>query len=168
MFIRKLHFAITAVCLLFQAGITSQVHAMLPIGDDAKRSFYKNQEWIWKADYHPKITQQHAQVWTCTAPAPVLAFRAPLHLNCDEKVAFGFPNHPGNEVAFGFPNHPGNEVAFGFPNHPGNEIAFGFPNHPGNEVAFGFPNHPGSEVAIGWALTNEQDAASTRTRMPLC
>ncbi len=98
---------------------------MLPLGNDAHRRFYKEQEWIWTAQENPS---------TSVAPGDQrdLASKVPPQPQ-KENVAFTMPTHPPQaDLAFTMPTHPPQaHLAFTMPTHPPQaDLAFTMPTHP--------------------------------------
>ena len=106
---------ITAMfCSLVSGGlIPRNVSAMLPLGNDAHRRFYKDQEWIWAAAGDPATASVNLSVQS------VVSFTMPMHLP-EASLAFTMPTHPPQTgLAFTMPTHPPEtSLAFTMPTHP--------------------------------------------------
>ena len=46
----------TIYCLASGILFSDRASAMLPVGNDAHRRFYKDQEWIWTSPEQPKMS----------------------------------------------------------------------------------------------------------------
>src|SRR5246500_2304327 len=89
-----------------------EASAMLPVGNDADRHFYKDQEWIWNLQEQQSSSAKEAE-------SRELTFTPPTHPPQVE-LAFTPPTHPPQvELAFTPPTHPPQEeMAFPPPTHP--------------------------------------------------
>src|SRR6202453_405622 len=122
-----------AICCLVSGGLLPErASAMLPVGNDEHRHFYKEQEWIWAAPdvLEAKVDESNRQVSEPTRPTQ--ASRA--------ETAFTMPTHPAQaDLAFTMPTHPAQaDLAFTMPTHaPQADLAFTMPTHaPQADLAF--------------------------------
>src|ERR1700689_3416282 len=89
-----------AICCLVSGGLLPErASAMLPVGNDEHRHFYKEQEWIWATTEAPEATvdESNRQVSEPTKPTQ-LAWA---------ETASTMPTPPPQaELAFTMPTHP--------------------------------------------------------------
>jgi hypothetical protein len=157
--IRKI-LLIATICSL-SSGILSpgQASAMLPLGNDAHRHFYRDQEWIWTASNSPESikpgTRGELVPAVPTDPEKTdVAFTMPTHPS-QASLAFTMPTHPAQaNVAFTMPTHPSQaSLAFTMPTHPSQaDLAFTMPTHPLQaDLAFTMPTHP-SQTSLAFTM----------------
>ena len=135
MYTKKLFLVLAASCLAFQPGIAPPAHAMLPVGDLANRSFYKNQDFIWETNKTDSSVRDGSAAPAVASP---------------QEVTSQLPRPVPTEVAFLFPPPRSEEqVAFFVPPPPRSEeqVAFFVPPPPRSEeqVAFFVPPPPRSD-----------------------
>jgi hypothetical protein len=118
--------------------------ATLPVGNDANRHFYMNQEWIWSAPEHSASVDSGADRASelrksADRPKTTVTLTKQTLLS-QENLAFTMPTHPpqGN-LAFTMPTHPPQvNIAFTMPTHPPHtDLAFTMPTHPPKQEHFG-------------------------------
>ena len=114
------------ICCLASGGLLPQrASAMLPVGNDSHRRFYREQEWIWTASEHPatSVVENTRRAQDSTMPThpsqASLAFTMPTHPP-QASLAFTMPTHPPQaSLAFTMPTHPPQESsALTIPTHP--------------------------------------------------
>jgi len=147
-------------CLASGVLLPGPASAMLPVGNDDHRRFYRDQEWIWTAPEHPAASvdenaHQALDLTMLTHPAQVdLAFTVPTRHPAQADLAFTVPTrHPAQaDLAFTVPTrHPAQaDLAFTVPTrHPAQAgMAFTVPTHhlaQGN-LAFTVPTHHRGQV----------------------
>src|SRR6202022_2406440 len=87
---KKLLLIATMCSFATGALLPEEAAAMLPVGNDAHRHFYKDQEWIWTT---PQKTAVSVGPNLHSAPAPTLAFT--MSTNPPQTgLAFTMPTHP--------------------------------------------------------------------------
>src|SRR5277367_4792326 len=90
---------IAAMCSLGSGLLPDRAFAMLPVGNDDHRRFYKDQEWIWTAPKEPKpsaevgVDRPSAATKPPQPPQGSLAFTMPAHPP-QADLAFTMPTHP--------------------------------------------------------------------------
>src|ERR1700730_19195467 len=139
---KKLLLIATMCSFATGALLPEEAAAMLPVGNDAHRHFYKDQEWIWTT---PQKTAVSVGPNLHSAPAPTLAFT--MSTNPPQTgLAFTMPTHPPQGgLAFTMPTHPPQgSLAFTMPTHPPQGgLAFTMPTQPPQGwLAFPLPTHP--------------------------
>ncbi len=86
------------------ASASDVVLAGLPLGSDANRHFYKDQEWLWNDQEQPARPAQRSDTRAFTFTMPTHPPQAGL--------AFTMPTHPPQAgLAFTTPTHPPQQPA---------------------------------------------------------
>ncbi|MBV9297752.1 MAG: hypothetical protein JO066_02150, partial [Verrucomicrobia bacterium] len=98
----KTHPVLIATMCSFATGLLfpEQAAAMLPVGNDAHRHFYKEQDWIWSSPQKTAVPPTVRSAWT-----PAVAFTMPTHPP-QGSLAFTMPTYPPQgSLAFTMPTY---------------------------------------------------------------
>src|SRR5277367_3621705 len=87
---------IAAMCCLGSGLLPDRALAMLPVGNDDHRRFYKDQEWIWTTPQDPKPSAEAHGDRPSTATKPTQSAQASLAFTMPAQaiLAFTMPTHP--------------------------------------------------------------------------
>ena len=94
--IKKLLLTVIVCTSASNLVLAGQDLAMLPLGNDAKSHFYKDQEWLWNTQEQPPLPARQSDTYTITFTMPTHPPQADL--------AFTMPTHPPQaDLAFTMP-----------------------------------------------------------------
>src|ERR1700722_5462859 len=100
---------IAAICSLGSGLLPDRAPAMLPVGNDDHRRFYKDQEWIWTSPEGAKLPAAPGVDRPSAATKPNQPVQASLAFTMPPQVSLPFtmPTHPPEtNLAFTMLTHP--------------------------------------------------------------